>query len=241
MNPWMPFGGWRPKRHEKLGLALVISGVLLIVLPVILFPTNVILSTVLHEANEHHEFRLLELEAGTYEIWYTESWVAFIHEGLDLLLVQINHTSGEELPIHIRPTDKTRRIEGDECKRFCRFTVEERDVFDIFIGAGFLTFGLPGTVKVYIVEERPALYGFMQVTGGITIITGIVAFTMLYLLSAARMTEDVGRGIVRDTRQLVDPPPPPQPPPWSYNRPPYVNPYWRHDPEWSYRRRPPPY
>ena len=211
---------------------LVVLGIALYVTPLFLYPDNVVYDDSLREVNAHTTNAQLTIEEGTYEVWMTRSlWSWF---NLDMPIVHVNGTTGQPLPIDYEINGDTRNIEGDECRHFATFTVREKTTYNITVTAGLLSLGIPGTERVYVVEERPAAYSPMQWAGGLIILAGIVGVVVLMVIIAMVSSEER-----KKERMRQSPPPSTYPPPGYVPYPPQQQPppYNQYPPP----QQPPPY
>ena len=241
---------------------LIVLGIALYVTPFFLYPDNVVYDDSLSLGNAHTTYAQLTIEEGTYEVWMTRSLWSWLY--LDMPIVHVNDTTGQTLRIAYEVNGDTRNIEGDECKHFATFTVREKTTYNITVTAGLLSLGIPGTERVYVVEERPVAYSPMQWAGGLMILVGIVGIIVLMVLIAMVSSEERKKERMRQNpppsaypppgyvpyppQQQPPPytqyPPPQQPPPYpppQQQPPPYPPPQQQPLPPGQARRGPPPY
>jgi flagellar basal body-associated protein FliL len=223
------------KRKSRMRLIavmmlLIVLGIALYATPIFLYPDNVIYEGTLSEANGHTTNAQLTIEKGTYEVWMTTSLWSWFY--LDMPLVHVNSTT--DGPIHIdtvlRGDDRT--IQGDECRHFTTFIIDEKATYNVTVIAGLMALGIPGTERVYIVEERPAAYAPMQWAGILMILVGILGIILLMLMAALVSSEERKKERIRQSPPPGTYPPPgyapypPQqaPPPYSQYPPPQQQP-----------------
>lgn len=241
-------------------LVLTVIGVALYFAPIFLYPDNVVHSDTLGETNDHSTQAQLTLEKGTYEVWMTTSLWSWLY--LDQPIVHVNTTVGGGVDVDYIFAGDDRTIEGDDCRHFASFVVRERTTCNITVIAGMMDIGMPGTERVYVVEERPSAYAPMQWMGIIVMIGGIMGLVIILLLISFTSSEERKRERLGQTpppgmypHPGHPPYPPPQQPPYGQypppqypppypppqQRPPAYPPPGHQPPPGQDRRAPPPY
>ncbi len=193
------------------GAILFLAGIVLLILPYVSIPTNVIMHDTLGPSNDHATIQDVWFEPGDYEIWMTETfWSNF---NIDYPVVNINHTSGEPVHTYMHVDGPDRRIEGDPCRQFASFTIDDKGYYTVIIVAGFMFLGLPGTHEIYVTEDRPPIFGALLWTGGILLLVGIFLLTLELI---KRVWESKDKGLEEQStvpRAPMVPYPPQYPPP----------------------------
>ena len=212
----MSKGGFLGKGRLFWGAILFLGGIGLIILPYVSIPTNVVMHDTLGPSNDHATVQDVWLEPGDYEIWMTETfWSNF---AIDYPVVNVNHSSGEPVHIYMHGDGPDRTIEGDRCRQFALFTIDDKGYYTVVVVAGFMVLGFPGTHEVYLIEERPTLFGALLWTGRLVMLVGI---SLLTLELITRLWESKDKGleegltVPRAPMVLYPPqyPPPTQAPP----------------------------
>jgi hypothetical protein len=202
----MPDEGVSSKSRMLLWIALVIGGVLLIILPAVLMPQEIIHHATLAESNDHQTVATVVIEPGKYEVWMSENFWSFFN--LDYPFIAVNRTSGGSVHVYTVIDGKDRKFEGTKCRQFARFTIDDKDEYDISVHAGVVSLALPVVNEVYVVEARPAAYGIMQWSGAILLIVGLSVISWIYL---RKVFSQVDKGLKDSQPRPATPyyPPPP--------------------------------
>jgi hypothetical protein len=212
-------------------VVLVLVGVALWAMPVFTYPDNIVHSDTLNEGNDHTTEAQVTLDEGTYEVWMTTSIWSWMY--LDTPVVHVNDSYGGRVYVDDIYGGDDRTIEGDDCQHFATFEIEEAGTYNVSVTAGFMDdMGMPGTERVYIVEERPSAYASMQWSGITVIAVGLLGATIVIILMALETSE---------RKKREKPPAQPQaryPPPAYPNYPPQQQPYHGQYPP---PQAPPPY
>ncbi|UCC93308.1 MAG: hypothetical protein JSW25_01145 [Thermoplasmata archaeon] len=248
-------------RLVSIMVLLLLLGIGLYVMPIFLYPDNIVHEDSLSDFNNHTTNAQVTMEKGTYEVWMSTSfWTWF---SLDRPVVSVNDTTGQPLHVDYELGNDERSIDGTECKHFATFTVSGKGDYNVTVVALLNSLGMPGSEKVYVVEERPASYAPMQWAGIIMIIVAIIGFIVILVLVSLTSSEEKQKrmraqqppggypppgygqypqqhppaGYGQYPPQQPPPPPPQQPPPPGYS------PYPPQQPpqQGQARRGPPPY
>lgn len=222
----------RKSRIRLLGVmgVLIAVGIALYALPIFMYPDNVVHDDTLSDANSHTTDATLDLHKGTYEVFMTTSLWSWFY--LDQPLVSVNGSGSQTVHVDYVMGGSERSIEGDDCRHFATFEIEQRGEYDVSITAGVMDLGIPGTERVYVVEERPTLYAPLQWSGILVILLGIVGLSIILFLMAMSATDEK-----RAAGQRAQVPPPAYPPPGYAPYPPQQQP-----PPYPYpQQQPPPY
>jgi len=227
-----PTGERKDKRTMVMAIMLmvVVLGAVLYVVPIFIYPDNVVHDASLTDANSHTTNKQLDIDAGTYEVWISTSFWSWFN--LDTPEVYVNDSnSGRSVDVDYLYDDDRRSFDGEECRRFARFDIDGDTVINISITAGVISLGIPGSERVYVVEERPAAYAPMQWSGILLIITGISILIIYLALLAMKSSEEKKRQADRERPPQY---PPQYPPPYPPQYPPY-------QPQGYPQQQPPPY
>jgi hypothetical protein len=226
--------GEEDKRRSRMRLlavmgVLIVVGIALYALPIFLYPDNFVHDATLSDANSHTTDATLDLQEGTYEVFMTTSlWSIFY---LDQPLVSVNGSGNRTVHVDYVMGGSERSIEGDDCRHFATFEIGQRGEYDVSITAGVMELGIPGTERVYVVEERPSMYAPLQWSGILVILLGIVGLSIILVLMAMTATDE------KRTAGPRAPVPPPAYPPPGYAPYPQQQP-----PAYQYpQQQPPPY
>ncbi len=212
-------------------LVLVILGIALYVTPIFLYPDNIVHSDTLGELNDHTTEVQLTLDEGTYEVWMTTSLWSWLY--LDQPIVYVNASDGPPVDVDYVFDGNDRSIEGDDCRHFATFRLDEETTCNISVTAGIMDVGIPGTERVHIMEERPPAYAPLQWMGILVIIVGIMGIIIIGVLVA--LTDSDKK---RKERHAQAPPPGAYPPPGYAPYPPQQQPPYNYYPP---PQQPPPY
>ena len=180
----------RKKRTKLVAVmvVLIVLGIALYAVPIFLYPDNIILDDSLTGSNSHTTEQVLTIDKGTYEVWMTTSlWSWFM---LDQPIVFVNQTDGQPIDVDYLLGGDTRNIEGEDCRHFATFDISEKTDYNISITAGVMALGVPGTERVFVVEERPSSYAVIQWSGILAILVGIMGVIVLLVLIAVTHSEE---------------------------------------------------
>jgi hypothetical protein len=202
----MPEGGLF-KNVKFWSVLLIIVGIVLIVLPMLTMPQEIVHRDNLNEANNHSTQARLVLEPGDYEVWMTETFWSWFN--LDQPLVFVNTSTG--VPIHVNSIVEgdTRKFDGNDCKLFATFEIETRDTYDVTIEGSFLTASFPWGNSLYVAEARAPAYAALQWSGALLLILGLVVLSVIGL---QRLLKGIDKGLKDRPPQYQQPYPPAYPP-----------------------------
>jgi hypothetical protein len=226
----MPEGGLF-KDLRFWGIVLAIVGGILIALPMITMPQEIVHQDVLNESNDHSSDARLELDSGDYEVWMTRTFWSFFN--LDQPAVYVNSTEGARVPVSEVYDDKERKFDGNDCQQFAKFHISEKGTYDVAVDANFLTSTIPWGNSMYVAKERAPAYAILQWTGVIVLVLGLV---ILGSIAAKGVIKGIDKGL-KDSRQQ-QPYPPAYPPQYPPQQPPPPG-YPQHPPQ-QYPPQPPP-
>jgi hypothetical protein len=215
-------------RDRRLWIVLlVVGGIVLLLLPGIIMPQNIITKETLSDANDHRLEETLKLKPGEYEVWMTEGFFSLFN--LDLTLVYVNQT--QVGPVHVDNifSDKDRKFEGHDCRQFAKFEIDEEDEYHVTVIAVWGNLGIPETNRVYVAEARPSVYGMILWTGGILLTLGVVLGVIVAF-----------QKLIADSKKDYPGQPPGGPPPPGQYQHPYPPP-GQYPPPAQYPGYPPPH
>jgi len=228
-NEDAPAGDRKDNRNKVIAIMLlvIVVGAVLYVLPMLMYPDNVVHDASLTDANSHSTKEQLDIAAGTYEVWMSTSFWSWFN--LDTPEVYVNESaSGQPVVVDYLYDDDRRSFEGEECRRFAKFDLERDTAVNISITAGVISLGIPGSERVFVVEERPTAYAPMQWSGILTIIAGISILIIYLALLSMKSSEEKKRQAQPQPPQYppaYPPPYPPQYPTYPPQQPPPYNQY----------------
>ena len=227
---------------------IIILGVALIFVPMVVYPDVIVYEDRATPTNMYTTNDMVELDAGTYEVWTTTSFFGWF--GLDQPIVYVNDTAGDPVDVKSHFNGDDRRIGGSSCQHFATFDIEEKGYYNVTIIAGLLAMDITGTTDVYVLEARPTAYGAMQWSGIFLIGAGIVILAAVAFIRYSRGADERERQR-REKAAHMPPPYPPQgyppyppqgqpPPQYQQYPPPQYPPPQPPPPPSGYQQYPPP-